>query len=67
MKLFNQVILYTEENSVTIDQVLFTMNILIKHFEISHVSKDSFWNLEDTYYIIEQFQKTKEYEVCFLD
>jgi len=39
---FNQATLYTEGDSAAIDRVLFTMDILIKHFQNSHVSKISF-------------------------
>jgi hypothetical protein len=36
---FNRATLYTEGDSAAIDRVLFTMDILIKHFQISLVSK----------------------------
>ena len=39
---FNQATLYTEGDSAAIDQVLFTMDILIKHFQISLVSRTPF-------------------------
>ena len=39
---FNWATLYTEGDSAAIDQVLFTMDILIKHFQISLVSRTPF-------------------------
>jgi hypothetical protein len=36
---FNRATLYTEGDSAAIDRVLFTMDILIKHFQLSLVSK----------------------------
>src|SRR5436190_23930232 len=39
---FNWATLYTEGDSAAIDRVLFTMDILIKHFQISLVSRTPF-------------------------
>jgi len=39
---FNRATLYTEGDSAAIDRVLFTMDILIKHFQNSLVSKIPF-------------------------
>jgi hypothetical protein len=64
---FHSATLYTEGDSAAIDRVLFTMDVLIKHFQLSLVSKTLSFHLEDIHCAIDQIQKGKGYRLHFSD